>query len=112
MTGIQPQGFDVLADSLRDVVPQIVNPEAHAEAGALLLDRAHPVTPRRTGALDNSQHVTVTETGATLTASTPYAGFVHAREPWLSDTAAAASDDVLQVYARHADEALNTIKGT
>lgn len=67
--------------------------------------------PVRTGTLADTVEAIVTPLGWTLTAGgtrAPYAAIVHARDPFLSRALLAREDDVVDVYADHITDTIDT----
>jgi hypothetical protein len=67
--------------------------------------------PVWTGQLERSSFVDATAQGFALSASAPYAGFVHASNPFFTRAIDARADRILDGLVDHADTVLDTIKG-
>lgn len=65
--------------------------------------------PRRTGLLAESTHVIADADGFTLAASAPYAGYVHAVNPFLTRALDARADAVVDAVVEHTENVLATI---
>lgn len=103
--GVGITGLDSLVDGLGAAAHELADlPDAHREAGQLLTARAQTAAPRRTGVLAASHGPTVTADQVTVTAAAPYAAYVHARNPWLTETLNATTDDLLTIYATAVSE--------
>lgn len=105
--GVGITGLDSLVDGMDAAAHDLAGlPDAHREAGRVLTTRAQTNAPRRTGTLAASHGPTVTDDALVVTASAPYAGYVHAYNPWLADTLEAAQSDLLTIYATTVSEAV------
>lgn len=81
-----------------------------SDASALALGEVR--APVRTGALANTVAAEPTALGFTLTAggpSAPYAGIVHARNPFLTRAVEAREGGIVDTYADFVDTTLDTI---
>lgn len=109
-------GGDRLAQSFHDAARDLEDmPDAGDQAGALVAGVVRHETPVKTGALLHTVDVAVHGSLVEITAGgdgVTYAGAVHARNPFMSRAAKATVDDVLSVYQRHVEKALNQIEGT
>jgi hypothetical protein len=82
---------------------------ANRDASVIVLGSVD--APRKTGTLDDTVEAIVTPLGWTLTAGgtrAPYAAIVHARDPFLSRALLAREDDVVDVYADHVTDTIDT----
>lgn len=79
-------------------------------AGDLVLGAA--VIPRDIGQLQKSAAVLGDAHGFELVAAAPYAGYVHARQPFFTDALERTADRVVDQYLGHVDDVLATVKGT
>jgi hypothetical protein len=70
---------------------------------------AGAVIPRRTGHLAETAYVAADETGFALSATAPYAGYVHARDPFF--TRALDPEGYLDALETHTAEIIGTIQG-
>lgn len=82
----------------------------HRDAGRLLLNVA--VIPRDTGYLEQTTSVDTTRDGFVLAASAPYAGYVHAVNPFFTRAIEAQADAVADLYLDHVEDALTQVEGT
>lgn len=98
-----------LAASLKAAGEQLADlTGAHEAAARVVLAKAVPDTPRRTGRLAASVRSDVRPTGFQIVAATPYAAIVHARRPWIAQAVDATATDQVDVYVDH----LSTIAAT
>jgi hypothetical protein len=113
MTGAyQVHGADQLAASMRAAGEQLGDLDAaHKRAGDAIVAATRPRTPVRTGRLVGSLFATVNPTGVVVGASAPYAGFVHAANPFLIESAKAVEPTVLGYYADAVNTAVEGVKG-
>lgn len=103
--GVGMKGLDSLVDGLDAAAHELADlPDAHREVGQLLTSRAQTASPRRTGVLAASHGATVQDDAVLVTATAPYAGFVHARNPWLADTLQTSTEELLTIYATTVSE--------
>lgn len=110
--GAQLRGADNLVRSLDDAAGRLEDlTDAEHEAGQLLAQTGSRNAPRRTGHLAASHGYAVAGDVLTVTAATPYAAAVHARNPWLSKTLAATEDQVADIYLASVTDALGDVKG-
>ena len=96
-------GLDRAAARLTDLA------DVDESAAQLVLTRADSTVPRLTGFLADSASVTVVDGGAALVYSARYAAAVHARNPWAAIALDASEEDVLDLYAEAAEQALDEI---
>lgn len=104
------QQLAAAADELMDLT------DAHGEAGRVIL--AHSDPPRRSGAMAAGQVVRVAEWGAQLVSTVRYWTFVHwgapaagvRARPWIVEAVDRTTDQVVEVYAAHAQAALDNVK--
>lgn len=82
----------------------------HQAAADVVLAKAVPATPRRTGRLAATVRSDVVTTGYQITADTRYAAAVHARRPWIAQAIAATEADQIAVYATHVQNVVATIE--
>ncbi len=108
----QVDGLQRLTSTLEAAARDLIDlSEVHADAGRYLTGKAQAAAPRLTGRLAESHTYTARAGYAEVTAGTPYAAAVHARKPWLASTLTKHTDDVLDIYATHVDDIVQTIKG-
>ena len=111
MRSLEYGGVDAFAERVEDIgvaLGDLTGPSRDAAALALGDVRA----PVRTGALAKTVRAEPTALGFTLSAggpSAPYAGPVHARHPFLTDTLSARETDIVDVYADYVDQTITTI---
>lgn len=97
-----------LADSLHDAADELDDlTQVNQRAGDLVLGDAR--IPRDTGLLESRTTALGSTEGFTLIADTPYAGIVHARNPFLTDPLARDVDKVADLYTDEANEILKGI---
>jgi hypothetical protein len=112
VAGAELRGADQLVRTLDDAARHLEDlTDAEREAGQLLADQGSKAAPRRTGRLAESHGYTVTDTGLSVTAATPYASIVHARNPWLTRTVGNQLDQVADIYLAGVSDALAEVKG-
>lgn len=105
------------ADSLRRTLAEAAEELRHLDpspAGQLVAARVEAAAPRRTGRLAASTSWVAAGTGFAIEAggrSAPYAGYVHARNPYIARTFAASLDDVADLYLEAAQGSLDRIRG-
>lgn len=112
MTGmkITAVGADQLARTLVAAADEVVDlAGVHREEGSATLAAA--VIPRHTGRLDDSAAVVADAGGFTLTADTPYAGYVHAEDPFFTRAINTRETAIVQGVEDHITDALNTVRG-
>lgn len=101
-------GVDRFAVSVSDAGRALEDLAAvNQQAGAQALAAAR--IPVDTGRLRDSAYVDADPSGFALSATAPYAGFVHARDPFF--TRALDPDDYLDRLETHAADTLGTIQG-
>lgn len=94
-----------------DAAAEALDPtEVNRREGAATLTAAR--IPRDTGYLESTATVTATGEGFGLTAGAPYAGAVHARDPFFLRAIQVRRDQIVQAHAQHVDRVLATIQGT
>ena len=113
MTGAyQVRGADQLERTLHQAGADLADLSAtDKKAGDTLLAAMRPRTPVRTGRLVGSLFATVNPAGVTVGADAPYAGFVHAANPFLADAVTATMPTVLGYYQDAAAAACNEVTG-
>lgn len=79
------------------------------EQGTATLNAA--AIPVRTGQLQRSAYVDSDAQGFALSASAPYAGIVHAANPFFTRALAARADHIIDALVDHAGDVLDTIHG-
>lgn len=108
--GIEAPDARAFARDVEDLGAALGDLEAPSrDASALVLGSVE--APRDTGRLDDSVEAVVTPLGFTLTAGgtrAPYAGVVHARDPFLTRALEARAEDVVDTYADHVDDTIAT----
>jgi hypothetical protein len=110
--GAQVDGVDRFRSTLATAGEQLTGlVDAHTEAGRLLAQAAASRSPHRTGRLSESHGFTVEHAGFTVTAAAPYAGFVHARNPWLARELDADTQTIIDIYAAHVADVVDHITG-
>lgn len=67
--------------------------------------------PYRTGQLERSSYVDADAQGFALSATAPYAGYVHAANPFFTRALDDRADTILDGLADHAETVLDTITG-
>lgn len=111
--GAQLRGADQLARTLHEAGRQLGDlTEVEHQAGQLLAGKGSKASPRQTGRLAAAHGYTVVDDVLTVTAATPYAALVHARNPWLTRTVDQSEDQVADLYLVGVDDALSHVKGT
>lgn len=104
-----PGDPDRLAATLKAAAEKVADlTGAHEAAAQVVLAKAVPDTPRRTGRLAASVRSDVHPAGFQIVAATPYAAIVHARRPWIAQAVDATTTDQVEVYTDH----LTTIAAT
>lgn len=113
MSDAELQGADQLVSTLRDAAQALQDlSAAEHEAGQLLAQAGSAAAPRETGNLAAKHGYDVVAAQVSVTAATPYASRVHARQPWLADTLTARADEVADVYLAGVEDALAQVRGT
>ena len=92
---------------------------ANEGAAELLLERARPRTPRRSGRLAASGRVDATREGAAIEFTEIYAGVIHNgwpahnidAQPWLLDTIQDDASSAVDVYREYVGDLLHHVKG-
>lgn len=115
MTGLKLDvaGASALATSSEaasDYIEDAVD-EALVEYGALWLGAAVRAAPRLTGATAASHSVTAADGRVTVTASTPWAAYVHAHNPWLARAAHNTAPDAVAHVEQALTDAVQKIRG-
>lgn len=115
--GAALQGADRLAGTLQRAADQVADlSDVDHDTGRLLAEAGAKAAPRLTGRLAGAHGYTVVDVGdgsaVVVTAATPYARVVHARNPWLTRTVEAKTDQVLDLYLAGLEAGLDTVKGT
>jgi hypothetical protein len=106
------QGEERLVATLRDAGRDLADLSgAHAQVAARLVATAQGLVPVRTGTLRASLWGTATADTATVAARAPYAGFVHARTPFLTMAVVQDEPAIVDTYAAAVDDVLATVKG-
>jgi hypothetical protein len=95
-------GVPELLDALTAVGEVFTSSDTAAAATRLVAVAGRPNVPRDTGALQASEQVTATSTGARLDYAVRYALPVHILRPWLPAAIAAAETEILALYTDHA----------
>lgn len=112
-TGAQLRGADTLVRTLDDAAGRLEQlTDAEHAAGQLIAETGSRSAPRDTGRMAAAHGYTVVEATVTVAVATPYAVIVHARRPWLTDTVAAQTDRIADLYLEDVDDALDHVKGT
>lgn len=93
-----------LGDAGREIVDLTDVNRAEGEATLIAA-----TIPRRTGLLEETTHVVADARGFTLTATAPYAGYVHAVNPFLTRALDARVDDIVDALVDHTETVLNNI---
>lgn len=104
------EGAGQLGDTLHAAAEQLgsLTEVNRAEGGAAL----HAARiPRESGYLESTASVTATDDGFSLTAGAPYAGVVHAREPFFLRALEDRRDAIVHAHAEHVADALATVRG-
>jgi hypothetical protein len=104
------RGSGRLIEALDSAATQLARLES-PEAGQLLDTAATAAAPRRTGFLADHHEVIVTAGRLQVTNTAPYAGYVHAKDPWLARTLEQHTADVLTAYADAAADVVTDIRG-
>lgn len=106
--GNDVRGADQLVGSLRAVARELAELTAADEAaGELLAGEVASSAPRVTGFLAQS----VTHSGGRVEIGAPYAGVVHAANPWAAQTTAAKEAAVVDIYEQAIVDAVASVKG-
>jgi hypothetical protein len=109
---VQEQGAGQFVGTLPAAIAALQDLSGPADqAGQLLAADGAANAPYKTGRLSRSHGYTVTGTGLTVTAATPYAAQVEAEEPWLADTLTDDTSDVVDIYTTGVTDALALIQG-
>lgn len=123
MTTVRVDGLDRLRTTLRRAGHDVSQfKEANRAAANVVAGAARPVAPKRTGRLAATVRTGATQKAGVVRAGrakVPYAGPIHwgwpARgieaQPFLSDTARRTEPEWGEVYDRHVDDILNSIRG-
>lgn len=107
---VRAEGGDQLAASLARAADAAADlTETNRAAGALVVLGAE--VPRVTGYLESTITVTADGAGVTVTAGAPYAGYVHARNPFLTDARTEAEAAVIDLYTDRAAGVVDLIQG-
>lgn len=110
--GAELRGSDQLLaglDAARTALAQ--TGDVDRAAGQLVADQVRKAAPKRTGYLRSTVGYETTTAGFELVVAAPYAAAVEARRPYAHNTAQAALPAVTDLYAEHAEQALDHIKG-
>ncbi len=116
---VESHGVDTLAATLRESADALRRADDLAELGAeVVLDRAKPRTPKRTGALMATVR---TDAGKVVAGSrsVAYAGVVHwgsrrrniVGRPWITDAATVAYPNVVDAVYGGVVEIIERVKG-
>ncbi len=106
-------GADELAQSTRAAARALDDLDGPLDVvGDQIADTARGLAPVRTGRLRRSITVTPGNNAVTVTAGAPYASFVEARNPFLSDALERRSDDAVNTITNAVEDILDTIEGT
>lgn len=100
--------FAAKVDDIGAALGDLTEPSRSAAALALGEVRA----PVRTGALAKTDTAEATALGFTLSAggpTAPYAGPVHARDPFLTDALTARETDIVDEYGDYVERTIDTI---
>lgn len=81
--------------------------DVHRAEGEATLRAAN--IPERTGRLAASAHVIAGDDGFTLAASAPYAGYVHADNPFFTRALDSRVDAIADAVVEHTENVLDTI---
>lgn len=112
MSGVELRGGDQLLaglDAARAELEQTA--DVDRAAGELVADRVRSKAPKRTGYLASTVGYETTTTGFELVVGARYAAAVEARRPYAHNTVEAALPAVVDLYAEHAQHALDQVKG-
>lgn len=107
------EGVDRLVDTLERAAGDLVDLDLRPIAGDLVV-AALPRTRVDRGWLRDTVRASVVDDAVVLEAgggAVDYAGIVHAYDPWLSDTIAAQSDQVVDQVVDQVDNIIATIQG-
>lgn len=110
--GVELRGGDQLLaglDAARTDLDQ--TGDVDRAAGQLVADRVRKAAPRATGYLASTVGYQLTTAGFELVVAARYAVPVEARRPYAHNTTEAALPAVTDLYAEHADQALDNVKG-
>ena len=106
-------GLDTLVQSVEDAADNLADlDQVNATAGQLVVQAVD--APRLTGALASTVDAIPDRHGFTLTAGgrvAPYAAIVHARNPFLTRALTNREDAVVDTYADHVTDTVQTIRG-
>lgn len=80
-------------------------------AGQLLAAAGAARSPRRSGFLADSHGFTVTDAGVSVVVAAPYAGYVHAANPWLVRELDAQEETIVTMYAADVADVVAKIQG-
>jgi hypothetical protein len=105
-------GDDELVRTLHQAAADLSDMSAaDKRAGDAVLAATRPRTPVRTGRLVSSLAATVTTAGVTVFAGAPYAGYVHAANPFLIEAAKAVEPTVVGFYAGVVQATVDEVHG-
>lgn len=110
------QAVDRLVDQLQDAAGDLVD-QLDRPAGIVadqLVAAAQPVTPHDRGLLVQTVRASVVAGDPILVAGgtgVDYAGYVHARQPWLADTITRQTDEAVDTYTAYLADVVGTIEG-
>lgn len=110
--GMGVRGVDRLVDSLDAAARELSGlTRAHAEAGQLLVARAHQTVRRKTGRLDAGHDVIVEAGEVEVVNTVDYAPIVHAYDPWLGRALDELHNQIIDIYADGVGDVVATIRG-
>ena len=105
-------GADTLAATLHGAAGKLGNLSgAHASAAQAVVQAAQGLVPVRTGTLRASIWGTTSADRAIVTAGAPYAGYVHARTPFLTAALDQTRAAILTDYGAAVADTVDTVKG-
>ena len=119
-TGIVVDGADTLTRTLGELQRGLEDlTPVNDKAGALLLDRADPRTPRQDGSLASSGRSDAASGEAVVSYTEVYAGVIHngwpdrniTAQPWLADTADESQTALTDVYVDHVEDLVGHVRG-
>ena len=104
------EGITDLVSSLDDAARALeANQAAHDAAGRLLVAKAEPRTPRRTGTLAAGVRYDAADGVTVLADDVRYAPFVHAAQPWLAETIDDQVTPVVEIFRDEVEQIVHTI---
>lgn len=107
---LEADGVDRFAATVKSAGDQVADLAGlHTQLGADTLRAAE--IPVRTGELLRSSYVDADAAGFALSAAAPYAGIVHARNPFFTRAMQARADTIADAVEAHTATAVGTITG-